>query len=832
MLKKAFSPTQKTSKLKLNEYKETFDIIDKDRKGLIPTSDLIRIFNTFCLPISRRNIQRMIKEIKTPKDGKFNFNNFVTLMEKQNEYLDENSEDMVIESFKDEYLGNKIKRDNSSSDEDELLVLNYDNENENDNNIPEENKKASDEVFMKLEDSTHKEIPNIEWNSKKKSNENNKDKDYNFNIKNAFSEKIPKKTRRNKQTKFINYLDEDENISEKIDENIDDDSDDEYSNNKKRKYRKKNKEKEKKKEIKKKNEKTKQEKKKKGKIKEEKLRKENKVEEENKFVPNTIIINKKNLPIDLVKKIELSKNTSLVPIFSQNIGTPKKEDKLNQRKVFSNFSSKFVSDIDFNNISNIKPGSECYSFASSEFSLDFLNKLNIQNSNNKSPMSSVKLIKCLNNMTPDKNLNENNEQSEKKILNEKMNMINNNNEFELKNNEINNVFKTENKNNQLELKNNEINNSFKAENKNNYNKPNPNNNDLDLENNEINNMFNSDNNNKNNSLINDANPNNNDLDLKMNEINNILNSENNNNKNKNYLEEQNNNIIIVYRKNKDEYYFKDDKNYISLKENKIKQEQINKDEQINKIEKQINNKKCKEKKHLNSNFKIINTLELRYKKNKRGEKIITKSREIPYLIILDKKGLNLDEIKLNFNKNNFKNENKKNIFVEPSNKLKKEKITSNINHIKQKEKTEKKELSIKKDLKRKMNPQKPKEKKLMKKNESKLLKEQCNEEKKEEKIIEKKKYDKKKFDFESRNENEFNKFLNIAQIMSNSSVENDSKDVQNEILQEKTVNDDDNFGHKTSKNNNNRNNTKDNEVELTTTEFLRGFNYLYHQKID
>ena len=127
MIKRPFSPAAKMSKLKLNEYKEAFDIIDKDKKGLIPTIDLIRIFNIFCLPISRRNIQRMINEINVSKDGKFDFNNFVTLMQKQNDYLDENSEEMVLESFKDEYLGNKRKRDNSDINDDELLVLNYEN---------------------------------------------------------------------------------------------------------------------------------------------------------------------------------------------------------------------------------------------------------------------------------------------------------------------------------------------------------------------------------------------------------------------------------------------------------------------------------------------------------------------------------------------------------------------------------------------------------------------------------------------------------------------------------------------------------------------------------
>ena len=443
MIKRPFSPITKMSKLKLNEYKEAFDIIDKDKKGLIPTNDLIRIFNTFCLPISRRNIQRMINEINVSKDGKFDFNNFVTLMQKQNDYLDENSEEMVLESFKDEYLGNKRKRDNSDNEDDELLVLNYEN------NILEENKKASDEVFIKLDDTINKVVPNINCNNKRKlDNINYKD---NFDIHNAFSEKKERHTRRNCTIRKKYYLDEE--------------IEDYHSKKKKRKYRRKNKIKEKKK-------------------------------EDNEFVPNNIIIEKKILSKDLVKIFEFTKNINVSPIISKTITTVNKDNEFSGKQVVINFTPKVITDADFNNISNIKPGGDFHSFAS-DLSLDFLNKLNTQNSNIKSPtLSNGKQMSNFIAMTPVKNFYENKEQIEKKVTEEKVNMRDTNPFLMLKNKETNNLFNSENNNN---------------------NKINPN---------------------------------------------------------------INENVIIIYRKNKDEYYFKDENYDNNLKELKIKKEKINMNQNV------------------------------------------------------------------------------------------------------------------------------------------------------------------------------------------------------------------------------------------------------------
>ena len=53
----------KISKGKINEYKEAFDIFDKDKNGIISTNDIMKIMNLFSYPISRRNIQKMINDI-------------------------------------------------------------------------------------------------------------------------------------------------------------------------------------------------------------------------------------------------------------------------------------------------------------------------------------------------------------------------------------------------------------------------------------------------------------------------------------------------------------------------------------------------------------------------------------------------------------------------------------------------------------------------------------------------------------------------------------------------------------------------------------------------
>jgi hypothetical protein len=436
--------------------------------------------------------------------------------------------------------------------------------------------------------------------------------------------------------------------------------------------------------------------------------------------------------------IEFTKSINISPIISKTFTPQNKDNELSAKQVVTNFSPKIISDVDFNNISNIKPGGDFHSFAS-DLSLDFLNKLNPQNSNNKSPpLSSAKQISNYITMTPVKNPYEINEQSEKKVMDE-ANVKGNNN---------------------IEISKNK-------------------------------------------------------------EINNLLKSENNNNKLKSSLHE---NVLIIYKKNKDEYYIKDDN-----------EDDNNKNKNSNIIQEY-------EKKYFNPNVQVLNSFILYYKLNKKGERIIINSTEIPYLIIIDKKPLNLDKLKLNYQRDFLKTENKNFVFAEQQKKSKNNvQSPSNVNLINNIEKNGSNQygdIADKKIMRRKNTPKKPKEvikkkKKLVKNkpNKSELKDEEKKKEKFEEKPQVKEKKEEKKYYYDNKNEEEVNKFLNIANIMSNSSVENESIDAYKaDILQEKTVFDEDNYYRNRSKINN-KSNIKENEGELTTVELLRGFNYLYHQKI-
>ena len=152
---KAFIKDEKKSKfleIKINEYKEAFDIFDRDKTGLISTNDIIKIKKIFSYPISRNHIQKLINEIDISGDGKFDFKKFVTLMQKQVDYIDEKNEDMVMESFREEYLGNKRKREKINNNE----ISKYDNDyqllDNYRNSIFQENEKSIDDISIKKED--------------------------------------------------------------------------------------------------------------------------------------------------------------------------------------------------------------------------------------------------------------------------------------------------------------------------------------------------------------------------------------------------------------------------------------------------------------------------------------------------------------------------------------------------------------------------------------------------------------------------------------------------------------------------------------------------------
>ena len=83
---------------KKNEYLEAFKIFDKNNDGLITQDELKQLLNNIGQKPSDSEIQDMINEIDIDGDGKINFDNFITLMEKK--LRDHDNEEELIETFK------------------------------------------------------------------------------------------------------------------------------------------------------------------------------------------------------------------------------------------------------------------------------------------------------------------------------------------------------------------------------------------------------------------------------------------------------------------------------------------------------------------------------------------------------------------------------------------------------------------------------------------------------------------------------------------------------------------------------------------------------------
>ena len=85
---------------KIAEYKEAFDMFDRDKQGTISCDEIYKIMKNFGYPISRKEVEGMIAEIDTSGDGELDFEEFVTLMQKSTQYIDETDEDLVLRAFK------------------------------------------------------------------------------------------------------------------------------------------------------------------------------------------------------------------------------------------------------------------------------------------------------------------------------------------------------------------------------------------------------------------------------------------------------------------------------------------------------------------------------------------------------------------------------------------------------------------------------------------------------------------------------------------------------------------------------------------------------------
>ena len=85
---------------KIAEYKEAFDMFDKDKSGTISAVEITKIMKNFGNPVSKKEVDRMIAEIDTTGDGELDFEEFVTLMHRNISYIEESEEDLVLRAFK------------------------------------------------------------------------------------------------------------------------------------------------------------------------------------------------------------------------------------------------------------------------------------------------------------------------------------------------------------------------------------------------------------------------------------------------------------------------------------------------------------------------------------------------------------------------------------------------------------------------------------------------------------------------------------------------------------------------------------------------------------
>lgn len=517
MSKSVSSMNEELSDDKMDEYREVFNILDKNNTGTISTDVIIKLRKIFSYPINEKGIKKMINEIDTYKDGTFDFNKFVIFIKKQIQYIDENDKDIILKSFKEdfenEYLGNKRKRENANNEESskyeeelELIKSEYPME--------EEIKDSEYNIKIKEEDSMESVVKISSENSSNFSKKR-KIKGENDTINNDI---ITSNSNQNNIKNDINK------------ENIVNDN----------------------KNTKKNNEDNKQ---------------TNKLNENNKLnndieLPSNIIIYKSNLEQDLINEIEIkNENKCFSKIENNNININKNYDNNNikYKNIWSKrrkprYSSNFISEFDINNINNFNSGENSFS---SDLNLEQLNKSFFSSYSINSRLDRIPTFKI--------------KQKKKKLINNSSKKL-----LEGIKERLNNIGIDSKLNKKKFSQDSEKKNQLKD---------------------------------KLRKIVNDnfygTYSNNIDKEIKINDSN--INNEN----------------II--------------KNEKTINEIEVKEKKIN---ETNKIENFINI----EEKIKKINIQILNTFLFEYKSNKNGEKIIKKSLEIPYLIIIEKSGINMSEM--------------------------------------------------------------------------------------------------------------------------------------------------------------------------------------------
>ena len=83
---------------KVAEYKESFDMFDRNKKGKITINDITKIMENFGYPLSKDEAKKMVSSVDSSGDGEVDFEEFVMLMEK---HIHNISDDPVLQAFRD-----------------------------------------------------------------------------------------------------------------------------------------------------------------------------------------------------------------------------------------------------------------------------------------------------------------------------------------------------------------------------------------------------------------------------------------------------------------------------------------------------------------------------------------------------------------------------------------------------------------------------------------------------------------------------------------------------------------------------------------------------------
>ena len=89
----------------LKEYKEAFDLFDRDQTGLIGPNEIYSLLKNFGNPTPKKEIDKLMADFDNDGDGKLSFDEFVTFLHQSYVTLDEM--EAVIRAFK------TFDRDNS-----------------------------------------------------------------------------------------------------------------------------------------------------------------------------------------------------------------------------------------------------------------------------------------------------------------------------------------------------------------------------------------------------------------------------------------------------------------------------------------------------------------------------------------------------------------------------------------------------------------------------------------------------------------------------------------------------------------------------------------------